>query len=407
MTDVCRPLHHIRPRTGWINDPNGLAHVDGRWHVFFQYRADQPRHGEIAWGHVISDDLFAWREEPVALRPRAGEIDAVGCWSGCCTIDDGTPTLCYTAVPNSPEGAVGAIATGDATLSSWTPAEVPSAPRTGAEDAQTRDPFVVWIDGRRYIVQGHGGLNTPASLLLYDATDLTSWELLGPLLSHDDEIAASVAPADIWECPNVFQLDGRWVVLVSLWQAVDGRGTLAGVRWLVGEMDTTGDHPRFVPSNGGVLDDGPAFYAPQALVDDDRILMWGWSWELKRDEEWLDEHGWAGVLTAPRELHVVDGQLTATLAPEFASHAHEELGSPWSAAEGTCVLVTTSGPAVLVCDGADGNDRVELPGAASVLVDGSLVEVYRADGTTHTTRIYPAAGSTWRLEGAGTVQAIR
>ena len=45
---------------------------------------------------------------------------------------------------------------------------------------------------------------------------------------------------------------------------------------------------------------------------------------------------------------------------------------------------TTSGPAALVCDGADGNDRVELPGAASVLVDGSLVEVYRADGTTHT-----------------------
>ena len=44
-------------------------------------------------------------------------------------------------------------------------------------------------------------------------------------------------------------------------------------------------HPgglRFQPSSGGVLDEGPAFYAPQLMADGDRTLLWGWSWELGR-----------------------------------------------------------------------------------------------------------------------------
>ncbi len=31
------PAFHLAPPTGWMNDPNGLAYCDGRYHVFYQH----------------------------------------------------------------------------------------------------------------------------------------------------------------------------------------------------------------------------------------------------------------------------------------------------------------------------------------------------------------------------------
>ncbi|MEU1449056.1 hypothetical protein [Streptomyces mirabilis] len=30
-------------------------------------------------------------------------------------------------------------------------------------------------------------------------------------------------------------------------------------------------------------------------------MLWGWAWEA-RDADWVNEAGWAGVLTFPREV---------------------------------------------------------------------------------------------------------
>lgn len=49
--------YHLWPRSGWINDPNGMARVNGVWHVFFQHNPDAPVHDRIAWGHATSRDL--------------------------------------------------------------------------------------------------------------------------------------------------------------------------------------------------------------------------------------------------------------------------------------------------------------------------------------------------------------
>ncbi|MEL4503310.1 glycoside hydrolase family 32 protein [Luteococcus sp. H138] len=401
--DVCRPTRHIRPARGWINDPNGLVFHDDRWHVFFQFNPDEPRHGQIHWGHVSSQDLLTWREEPMALRPRPGKLDEVGCWSGCCTLDEGVPTFCYTAVDTTPADAVGAIARGSADLADWTQADRPSAPRFGEPVGETRDPFVAWIEGRRYIVQGHGGPGVPAQVLVYDATDLADWKLLGPLLDTSDPVAVEFAAADIWECPNLVQVDGQWVLLLSLWRHDGVQGQLSGVRWLTGDITVTDGCPRFSAVAGGVLDDGPAFYAPQVMLDTDadgkdRALLLGWSWELARDDDWLDEHGWAGVLTIPRELHLRDGRLVMEPAPEVLAAVGADLPNPWPATQGA-VLATTSGPGRLLCSEADGPAEVEIGSPATIIVDGSLVEVF-TDGRAFTTRIYPGDASQWSIEAA-------
>ena len=39
--DLHRPSFHLGPRTGWLNDPNGLVFVGGRYHACFQHQPDR------------------------------------------------------------------------------------------------------------------------------------------------------------------------------------------------------------------------------------------------------------------------------------------------------------------------------------------------------------------------------
>jgi beta-fructofuranosidase len=414
VLDPAFPRLHPRPRSGWLNDPNGLAHVDGTWHVFFQHNPAAPVHGAIAWGHVSSPDLLRWTEEPVALVPRPGHPDAGGCWSGCVVDDGGVPTAVYSAVTAEAGDAQVLLATSDRTLRAWrqdATAVVPAPDDPAITDV--RDPYVIAVDGRRYGIQGAGGsgLQGRPQLLHWACDDLRRWEPLGPLLTSEDPVAADVAPAQIWECPNLVRLDGRWVLVLSLWRAVgDGVGALSGVRYLVGDLQSAGAGLRFVASAGGVLDEGPAFYAPQLLPDGDRVLLWGWAWELDRTPEEVAAAGWAGVLTFPRELGLVGDVLTSRPARELTALRGAELPAGEPVAAGAFEVLAEGPVALSLLDG----DREQLVldpafGAGTpvrVLVDGSLVEAFAADGRSLTTRAQPTTTSRWRVDGAARVHAL-
>lgn len=405
MIDPSFPSLHIRPAKGWINDPNGVGKVDGRWHVFFQYNPNEPRHRNVHWGHWSSADLLHWQEHSIALRPRPGEIDEIGCWSGALLIDDGVPTLCYTATPDEPANAVGTIAVGDATLENWTPATEPSAPPAGSYPDETRDPYPFEFQGKRYIAQGFGQAGAVGKVLSYDATDLHKWRELGVLLSADDP-RTGLPHADIWECPNLLPVDDMWVLFVSL--LIPGTKIAQPVRWITGDLVDSDQGPKFVPFANGVLDLGDGFYAPQAAVDDEgRALLWGWSWEIDRDDAWLDAHGWSGALTTPRELHVRDGQLVVEPISEFTQLRAGQLGANWSISQAAAFEVNAEDAATLRCSDVEGGrDHIDIPAGGRVLVDGSLVELF-VDGTSYTTRIYPTAEVTWQIEGAASAVELR
>ena len=290
MHDPAFPALHIRPKQGWINDPNGLCRIDGIYHVFFQYNPDAPVHSNVHWGHVSSSDLIHWDEQPIALRPRPGQIDAAGCWSGCIVDDDGVPTAVYTANPGHAWDSTVGLARSDRALQAWTqsPDPVIGVPADLALD-EVRDPFLFRIGGQRYAVQGAGQRCGRPMLLLYGCDDLEHWTELDPLLTDEDPIAGELAAANIWECPNLAYLDGQWVLIMSLWRWVDQTHELAGVRYFLGDLVGSGTGWKFKATGGGVLDDGLAFYAPQLMVDGDRTLLWGWAWELGRSEEWISD----------------------------------------------------------------------------------------------------------------------
>lgn len=405
--DPAFPRLHGRPPRGWVNDPNGCSSVDGRYHLFFQHNPDAAVHATIKWGHVSSTDLVAWRHEPIALVNRHAELDAYGCWTGCVVEDDGVPTAVYSAVADDSGRAEVMLARSDRELRTWVPetSAVMGMPDDPAI-SDVRDPFVFEVQGHRYAVQGAGHRQGRPKILVYGCDDLTAWAELGTLLGPDDPVAAEVAPANVWECPNLFPLGDRWVLILSLWSQVGGTHSLDGTRYLVGDLAVGPDGPRFAPMAGGRLDDGPCFYAPQVLVTGGRVLLWAWSWERGRSPAEIEAAGWAGVLTFCRELSLADGVVVSRPAPELEALRREPLvvvpEEPLSAPAFEVELPAGEGSLWLVDGGAEqlvaewdvASQPVTTP---RLLVDGSMVEVFAGRPRTFTTRAYPTSTSAWLL----------
>jgi beta-fructofuranosidase len=194
---------------------------------------------------------------------------------------------------------------------------------------------------------------------------------------------------------------------------------------LVGSLteDPATGLPVFTPRGGGKSDLGRDFYAPQIVALEDRALLWGWANEgpgrdgrRGRSQDDIDAAGWAGVLTFPRELSVVDGALVVSPAPEIDAYRGAHTASR---AGGTVQLppfaeaLVTAGPGESGAGGGDTAVELLLVGDGTrqtvfsgtvepgeelrVFVDASLVEVYRSGSVATTLRAYPAAGEEWQL----------
>ena len=99
--DPHRPIYHYVNPEGRLNDPNGLCHWQGRWHLFYQaYPLDDPRQH---WGHVVSDDLVHWRDLPLAIYPGPERA----CFSGATFVEEDRVIL-FNMNPGipSPKGAL-------------------------------------------------------------------------------------------------------------------------------------------------------------------------------------------------------------------------------------------------------------------------------------------------------------
>ena len=443
--DRAFPHFHPRPAHGWINDPNGVSHINGRYHVFFQYNPDSARHHRITWGHVSSADLVRWEEHPVALRPQDGGPDEYGCWTGVVTDDGGVPTAAYSGVRGDGGHSQVVISRGSADLVSWTQdghiaASMPDDPQVTA----VRDPFLFRFNGKRYAVQGAGLASGHAALLLYTVEDLFDWKYQGIWLTSGNPVASAHTPAEIWECPQLVRVpadsgEDAWVMMFSLWLSGDHHEHANGVGHLIGTMaeDPTTGLPVFFPETGGKSDLGRDFYAPQIVQLQDgeaapgaggepKALLWGWANEgpgrdgrRGRSQDEIDAAGWAGVLTHPRLLSVVDGALAVSPAPEVDAYRGPQLASgtagdvelpPYAEA---VVTARSGGPHALAADAvvelslmaedSPESRQVVFSGALAageelrVFVDASLVEVYRSGSVATTLRAYPAPGEKWVL----------
>jgi beta-fructofuranosidase len=292
-----------------MNDPNGLIQWQGRYHLFYQHNPNAAVWGDIHWGHAMSEDLVHWQDLPIALAPTPGGVDADGVFSGCAVDDHGVATLLYTGIRYAPDGTRverPCLATSpDDDLRTWRKYSgnpVIATPPEGLGVLGFRD-HCVWRepDGTWRQLIGSGIRNVGGTALLYASPDLRHWEYLHPLLIGDGSETGTM-----WECPDLFPLGDEHVLVVS---PVPLQRSL----YAIGPLR----QQRFSPRRWAPLDAGGYLYAPQSFADaNGRRIMFGWLWE-GRDEAAQRAAGWAGVMSLPRVLTLVEGELTFEPAAEL------------------------------------------------------------------------------------------
>ena len=113
-SNLYRPIWHLSPSKGWMNDPNGFHYANGEFVLYYQHHDALEGDTLIDWARTTSKDLITFHDEGASLLPSTREegvgISPLwgGCWSGSSFYEKGEEVLCYTAT--SKEGEVLAFA---------------------------------------------------------------------------------------------------------------------------------------------------------------------------------------------------------------------------------------------------------------------------------------------------------
>jgi beta-fructofuranosidase len=430
------------PPHNWMNDPNGPLWWKGKYHLFYQLNPHAAVWGDMHWGHAVSPDMVHWKHDPIALAPTPGGADSEGCFSGSAVVSNGVPTFIYTGVQNASheqatirdgsdklrETQMLAVAEDDGLLR-WKKDETPVIPWPPADVKVTgfRDPCPWKEADGWYLGVGSGERGKGGCVLLYRSQDLRQWEYLHKLAEGKPNGKQAGNPCDsgeMWECPDFFPLGHGHYLQYS---------TENKVIWTTGAYDMQAHV--YAGKREGVLDQGPAYYAPKSfLAPDGRRILWGWIRETRPDAE-LVAAGWAGAMSLPRVLTVgAQGQLEMKPAAEVeklrgaSEKATVVAGSPfrrkldalqWELRLPMNLLSDRSATVRLATGGATsweltidvpakeircGEIRFPFPGLPwpapelRMFLDGSVIESFIGGREALTSRVYTAKPGATELE---------
>lgn len=185
--EALRPRYHFTARRGFINDPNGMVHHNGEYHLGFQHNPHQLAVGNQVWGHAVSRDLVHWRERGTAIGG-----DALGqAWSGSSVVDvENTAGFGAGAIVSFYTSAAGygnnnIMSAGQDFTQSL--AYSPDGNRTfikyegnpvlpNRPPGDNRDPFVFWHgEGARWVMLLWMRAD-PSTFEFFSSTDMVNWE---------------------------------------------------------------------------------------------------------------------------------------------------------------------------------------------------------------------------------------
>lgn len=405
-----RPALHFTARSGFTNDPHGIVHRDGVYHLFFQHNpvatAWSPR---CHWGHATSTDLMTWQQHGSALSP---QDDEVGCWSGSTVLDSAGPAILYTRIVGQPwgEGQV-ALARPSEGMSGWRRdprASVISGPPPGY--VEFRDPQVRRDGDTWRAVLGAGIDGVGGCALQYSSPDLVTWTLDGEVARRPSRHTEPVATGTVWECPQLLEVDGRWVLLISVFE----QGVGLDVAYAIGDLEG----PRFTAASWGTFSYGRVLYATTTFTDaEGRPTAMSWAREAAGQPP--EGSPWAGAMSLPHVLGVRGDRLVVSQHPALddalpartpgppapgAPTVLDDLGATWrlrlplprpgevrhievsdaGAARWSLHLDAASG--ALTMTAADGTSLLDMPvgtepGTLDLVVDADICEVVSDAGS--------------------------
>ncbi len=288
-----RPQYHFSAAKGWLGDPDGLIHYQGRFSLFW-------------WGKASSPDLVHYREEsPLVMTGDAGNVRY---FSGSVVVDTrntagfgaNAQVAIYTLYdPLTQRQSQGLSFSADGRQFHF----FQGNPVLDIGSREFRDPTVFWHAPTATWIMAVA-LARERKIRFYSSPNLKVWTPLS-------EFGPSGVGHEVWECPDLFELPvdsdptrKKWVLVISVdWSHEE---------YFVGDFDGT----RFVESNpttsnSGSGDDsrwvdlGLDFYASRTVRDYDptasRTTSLGWvsSWAYANQ---VPSSWGKGFWSIPREL---------------------------------------------------------------------------------------------------------
>lgn len=299
---------HLMPEIGWMNDPNGLIFYKGEYHAFYQYYPYEPVWGPMHWGHAKSKDLYNWEHLPVALAPDLEHEH--GCFSGGSVVVDDKLYLLYTShFDNGKQLQEQSLAISEDGLNFEKYLNKPfltieDLPEDSSK-VDFRDPNPIEIDGKKFILIGSKNNNDEGQFLVYKTDDFKNY-------TYINKIGPNKMFGVMAECPDLFELDGKHVLLfsgTSLKQQGNRFRNVNSSLYAIGHFDSNTGH--YEIEHMDEIDLGHHFYAPQTILNDknERIMIsWMDMWEKPYYTAEIN-HNWTGALSFPRKLSVVNNKL--------------------------------------------------------------------------------------------------
>ncbi|MBR1740501.1 MAG: glycoside hydrolase family 32 protein, partial [Lachnospiraceae bacterium] len=320
-----RAVFHLMPPVGWLNDPNGLCQLHGVYHVFFQYSPFHVDGGMKAWGHATSNDLISYTYQGAPLVPDES-FDKDGVYSGCAWVEEDRMHLYYTGNVKE-EGEHDYIYSGRGANVIYVSSEdgvhfsekellLTNADYPAECTNHVRDPKIYKKDGSYYMVLGvilyGNGQGDKGAILIYRSEDLKHF-------SYDHTYTTEETFGYMWECPDIFELDGKEILSISP----------QGLETLEYRFQNIYQSGYFIKGTDEFTewDMGFDFYAPQTFLDETgRRILIGWAGMPDADYKGrLETEEWQHLMTIPRELRYADGKILQNPIEELENYRKEEI----------------------------------------------------------------------------------
>lgn len=316
--DPWRLKFHVMPPVGWLNDPNGLAYFNHAYHVYFQYSPFNAEGGMKCWGHYTSVDLVTWTYEGAVLFPDEA-FDVHGVYSGSALTEDDYMYLYYTGnvkkngnydyINEGREANTVCVRTIDGNNFEEKVLVMKNQDYGDDLTCHVRDPKVWEENQHYYMVQGARDRSGKGKVLLFESPDKWNW-------TYKDVLEREEVFGYMWECPDLFQLDGQWILCFSP-QGLEEQGEEFKNIYQSGFCLVNGNPLEQCGSETlgtfKELDRGFDYYAPQSfLAPDGRRLQIGWMGLPDIQDLYENptvKNGWQHAMTVPRELTFKNGKL--------------------------------------------------------------------------------------------------
>ena len=331
-----RPVYHHTPQYGWMNDPNGMFYKDGLYHLYYQWNPYGSQWENMTWGHSVSRDLIHWEAQPTAIEP-----DALGAiFSGSCVTDGNDVVAFYTSAGAHQTQSMALSTDGGQTFRKFS-----GNPILTSDVPDFRDPKVFWNEeaGVWNLILAAG-----QEMRIYSSKNLKDWKYES---SFGKEYGNH---GGVWECPDLFKIDGKWVLLCN----INPGGPFGGsaTQYFVGDFDGKRFACESMPKETKWLDYGKDHYATVSFYNapDNRriVLAWMSNWQYANQ---VPTKQFRSANSIPRDLglftYAEETYVSVTPSKEMLAARGQKLKKPTEACE---LVVDVKGSADITLSNAKG-----------------------------------------------------